>query len=114
MVLVGETRDFLRALGTLQWGLLTMVFALSHVAYLLVLPQQTRGPGSGASLVVYLVLLTELNDVAQYVWGKSLGRRKIVPTVSPGKTFEGLCGGIATTTVAAVLLAPWLTSYNFV
>jgi len=109
MVLVGETRDFLRALGTLQWGLLTMVFALSHVAYLLVLPQQTRGPGSGASLVVYLVLLTELNDVAQYVWGKSLGRRKIVPTVSPGKTFEGLCGGIATTTVAAVLLAPWLT-----
>ena len=109
MVLMQETRDFLRAIGTLQWGMLTTVFALSHVAYLLVLPGQTGGPGEGAGLVVYLVLLTELNDVAQYVWGKSLGRRKIVPTVSPGKTFEGLLGGIVTTTVMAVLLAPLLT-----
>jgi phosphatidate cytidylyltransferase len=109
LVLVQETRDFLRAVGTLQWGMMTMVFALSHVAYLLVLPAQSGGPGDGASLVVYLVLLTELNDVAQYVWGKSLGKRKIVPQVSPGKTFEGLLGGIATTTVVAMLLAPLLT-----
>jgi phosphatidate cytidylyltransferase len=109
MVLVQETHDFLRAVGTLQWGMMTMVFALSHVAYLLVLPAQTGSPGDGVSLVVYLVLLTEFNDVAQYLWGKSLGRRKIVPKVSPGKTFEGLLGGIATTTVLAVLLAPLLT-----
>jgi phosphatidate cytidylyltransferase len=109
LVLVQETHDFLRAVGTLQWGMMTMVFALSHVAYLLVLPAQSGGPGDGASLVVYLVLLTELNDVAQYVWGKSLGKRKIVPKVSPGKTFEGLLGGIVTTTVTAVLLAPLLT-----
>jgi phosphatidate cytidylyltransferase len=74
-----------------------------------VLPAQSGGPGDGASLVVYLVLLTELNDVAQYVWGKSFGKRKIVPQVSPGKTFEGLLGGIVTTTVMAVLLAPLLT-----
>jgi phosphatidate cytidylyltransferase len=109
MVLVQDTHDFLRAVGTLQWGMMTMVFALSHVAYLLVLPAQSGGPGDGASLVVYLVLLTELNDVAQYVWGKSFGKRKIVPQVSPGKTFEGLLGGIVTTTVMAVLLAPLLT-----
>ena len=109
MVLVQDTHDFLRAVGTLQWGMMTMVFALSHVAYLLVLPAQSGGLGDGASLVVYLVLLTELNDVAQYVWGKSFGKRKIVPQVSPGKTFEGLLGGIVTTTVVAVLLAPLLT-----
>lgn len=109
MVLVQETRDFLRAVGTLQWGMMTMVFALSHVAYLLVLPAQSGGPGSGASLVVYLVLLTECNDVAQYIWGKSLGRHKVVPKVSPGKTVEGLVGGVATTTVLAMLLAPLLT-----
>ena len=109
MVLVQETHDFLRSVGTLQWGMMTMVFALSHVAYLLVLPAQSGGPGEGASLVVYLVLLTELNDVAQYVWGKSLGRHKVVPKVSPGKTVEGLVGGIVTTTALAMLLAPWLT-----
>jgi len=109
MVLVQETHDFLRALGTLQWGMMTMVFALSHVAYLLVLPAQSGGPGDGASLVVYLVLLTEFNDVAQYVWGKTFGRHKVVPKVSPGKTVEGLLGGLVTTTALAMLLAPVLT-----
>jgi phosphatidate cytidylyltransferase len=101
MVLIGETRDFLRAIGTLQWGLMLMVFGISHQAYLLVL--------GGAGLVLYLVVLTQLNDVAQYVWGKAFGRHKITPTVSPKKTVEGLIGGILTTTLLAVLLAPLLT-----
>jgi phosphatidate cytidylyltransferase len=104
MVLIGETKDFLRAVGTLQWGLMLMVFSISHQAYLLVLP-----PSGGAALVLFLVVLTQLNDVAQYVWGKSLGRRKVVPSVSPGKTLEGLVGGILTTTGLSVLLAPLLT-----
>jgi phosphatidate cytidylyltransferase len=104
MALIGETRDFLGAAGTIQWGLLLMVFGISHQAYLLVLP-----PEGGAALVLYLVLLTQLNDVAQYVWGKTLGRHKVVPTVSPNKTVEGLVGGIMTTTVLAFLLAPLLT-----
>jgi phosphatidate cytidylyltransferase len=104
MALIGETRDFLRAAGTIQWGLLLMVFGISHQAYLLVLP-----PEGGAALVLYLVLLTQLNDVAQYVWGKTLGRHKVVPTVSPNKTVEGLIGGIVTTTALALLLAPLLT-----
>jgi phosphatidate cytidylyltransferase len=101
MVLIGETKDFLRAVGTLQWGLMLMVFGISHQAYLLVL--------GGAGLVLYLVVLTQLNDVAQYIWGKSFGRHRITPTVSPKKTVEGLIGGILTTTGLAVLLAPLLT-----
>lgn len=101
MVLIGETKDFLRAVGTLQWGLMLMVFGISHQAYLLVL--------GGAGLVLYLVVLTQLNDVAQYIWGKLFGRHKITPAVSPKKTVEGLIGGILTTTVLAVLLAPLLT-----
>jgi len=104
MVMIGETKDFLRAVGTIQWGVMLMVFAISHVPYLLML-----WPTGGAALVLYLVLLTQLNDVSQYIWGKSFGRRKIVPTVSPNKTLAGLLGGIGTTTVLAVLLAPLLT-----
>ncbi|MEO8139071.1 MAG: phosphatidate cytidylyltransferase [Gemmatimonadota bacterium] len=104
MVLIGETKDFLRAVGTLQWGLMLMVFSISHQAYLLVLD-----PERGAALVLYLVVLTQLNDVAQYVWGKTLGRHKVVPTVSPNKTVEGLIGGILTTTGLSMLLAPILT-----
>jgi len=120
MILIGETPGFLRAVGTLHWGLMTTVFSVSHVAYLLVLPPlATPHAGSlhpmtagGPALVLYLVVLTQLNDVAQFLWGKSFGRHKVVPTVSPGKTVEGFVGGVATTVSLAFVLAPWLTPFD--
>jgi phosphatidate cytidylyltransferase len=109
MMLIGETKEFLRAAGTLHWGMMTIVFSISHVAFLLVLPAQNNPTVSGAALVLYLVFLTQFNDVAQYTWGKSLGRNKIVPAVSPKKTWEGFAGGVVTTTLCALALGPWLT-----
>jgi phosphatidate cytidylyltransferase len=109
MVLIGETQDFLRAAGTLHWGLMTAVFSISHVAFMLVLPEANNPAAGGAGLVLFLVLLTECNDVAQYIWGKRFGRRRIIPKVSPNKTWEGFVGGFLTTAGLAVLLAPWLT-----
>ncbi|MGE3935074.1 MAG: phosphatidate cytidylyltransferase [Rhodospirillaceae bacterium] len=112
MVVAGAVDGFLRAVGTLHWGLMTTVYSLSHIAFLLVLPGIAERGAGGAGLVVFLLILTELNDVAQYVWGKSLGRRRIVPTVSPNKTWEGFLGGVATTVVLAVMLAPVLTPFD--
>lgn len=109
MVLIGETKDFLRAVGTIHWGLMTMVFSISHLAFMLVLPLKDASHGGGAALVVYLVFLTEMNDVAQFAWGKLCGKRKILPTVSPKKTYEGWLGGMITTIVLAAALAPLLT-----
>lgn len=109
MITLGETRGFLRAAGTLHWGLMTTVFSLSHAAYLLVLPAEGNPVASGAGLLFYLVFLTQFNDVAQYVWGKSFGRHKAIPAISPNKTWEGLVGGVVTTTVAGWLMAPYLT-----
>lgn len=114
MVLIGETQGFLKAVGTLQFGLMTCVFSISHAAYLLVLPEAGNPNGGGVALLFYLVFLTQLNDVAQYVWGKMLGRTKVTPTVSPNKTLEGLLGGVATTTFLAFMLAPWLTPLNHI
>jgi phosphatidate cytidylyltransferase len=111
MVSIGDTHHFLRAVGTLHWGVMMTVFSISHVAYLLVLPGEAAA--GGAALVLYLVILTEANDVAQFIWGKLTGRHKITPTVSPNKTWEGLIGGLATTTALAVLLAPLLTPMDW-
>ncbi len=113
MIIIGETKSFLRAVGTLHWGLMTTVFSISHVAFLLILPGTDDGSAGGAGMVLYLVFLTQINDVAQYVWGKALGRRKVVPKVSPNKTWEGFYGGVATTTGLAMLLAPLLTPFNW-
>jgi len=109
MVLIGETKGFLRAAGTVHWGLMMTVFALSHIAALLVLPETGNPKGGGPALVLYVVFLTQFNDVAQYVWGKLFGRTRVVPTVSPNKTLEGLLGGLLTTTALAWLLAGLLT-----
>lgn len=109
MVVIGETSGFLRAAGTLHWGLMTTLFSLSHVAFLLVLPASINPHGGGPGMVLYLLFLTEINDVAQYVWGRTLGRHKVIPKVSPGKTVEGLLGGVATTVTLAWALAPRLT-----
>jgi phosphatidate cytidylyltransferase len=113
MLLFGETTGFLRAAGTLHWGLMAAVFSLSHAAFLLVLPWYGNPNSGGAGLLLYLVLLTQTNDVAQFILGKIFGRNKVVPKVSPNKTWEGLIGGASTTVVLAVLLAPVLTPMGF-
>jgi len=78
MVTIGETAGFLHAAGSLHWGLMLTVFNLSHLAYLLVLPEATNPAGGGAGLMLFLMFLTQFNDVMQYVWGKLLGRQRIL------------------------------------
>ncbi|WBM71791.1 phosphatidate cytidylyltransferase [Buttiauxella sp. WJP83] len=111
MVMTGDTQGFLRTASQLHWSLMTTVFAFSHVAFLLVLPAD--GQQTGALLVLFLVGLTEFNDIAQYLWGKSLGRIKVTPKVSPNKTLAGLVGGVATTALLATLLGPVLTPLSW-
>lgn len=111
MVIAGDTQGFLRTASQLHWSLMTTVFAFSHVAFLLVLPAD--GMQTGALLVLFLVGLTEFNDIAQYLWGKSLGRIKVIPKVSPNKTLAGLLGGVATTALAATVLGPLLTPLSW-
>ncbi|HIW13079.1 MAG TPA: phosphatidate cytidylyltransferase [Candidatus Salinicoccus stercoripullorum] len=110
-IIVGETKGFLHSIAAVQWGIMLMVFGLSHLAYLLVLPGKEHSV-VGAGLVLFLVVLTQANDVAQFIWGKMLGKRKIIPKVSPNKTWEGFIGGVLTTTVIAVLLAPLITPFS--
>lgn len=111
MVISGDTHNFLSTVSQLHWGLMTTVFAFSHVAFLLVLP--ANGQQTGALLVLFLVGLTEFNDITQYLWGKSLGRIKVTPKVSPNKTLAGLLGGLGSTTLAAALLGPLLTPLSW-
>ncbi len=113
MALRGDTQNFLRAVGTLSWGLMLTVFCLSHLAMLLVSGELTNPVGGGVGLLFFVVVLAQFNDVAQYTWGKLFGRHKVTPSVSPKKTWEGLVGGVLTTTVLAALLGPYLTPMDY-
>lgn len=109
LVSLQVTRGFLATVGMIHWGLMISVFCLGHAAWLFVLPLRNMPPGSSGGVVLYLVVLTGANDIAQYLWGRSLGKTKVLPGVSPGKTWVGLWGGVASTAVLAAALAPLLT-----
>jgi phosphatidate cytidylyltransferase len=109
-VLIGETKGFLENTARVQWGLMMFVFGLSHLAYMLTL-EPINGVG-GKELVLYLVLLTAFNDVLQYVWGKSFGKHKIIPKVSPNKTVEGFVGAFFTIALLAYIFS-FLTPFNW-
>ncbi len=111
-VLIGETQGFLENTSRVQWGLMMFVFGLSHLAYMITLLPAGSNSVGGTELVLYLVLLTELNDVLQYVWGKSIGKRKIIPKVSPNKTVEGFLGAFVSISILAVLFS-FLTPFTW-
>ena len=66
---------------------------------------------NGRTLVLFLVFVVEMSDVLQYVWGKALGRRRIIPSVSPNKTWEGFLGGVLSTTALSLLIR-FLTPFS--
>lgn len=108
--LLGTTSGFIRTVGGTVFGLLVTVYLLSHAARLFTLPSLSTAGVGAAGWFLYLIILTESNDIAQALTGRRLGRRKICPHVSPQKTWEGLCGGILVTVTLAVILSPLLTS----
>jgi phosphatidate cytidylyltransferase len=110
MALGGDTTSFLERSSTVQWGLMACVYCVSHAPALLML-QVPTAEGTGAILLFYLVLVAQLNDVMQYVWGKLFGKHPIAPTVSPNKTWEGFVGGTLTAIAVGTALY-WATPFS--
>ncbi len=73
-------------------GMLSFAYALRYHDYIV----DARG---GTALVLLPVVVTWLNDTGGYLAGRAFGRRKLMPTVSPAKTWAGAYGGV----VASVL-----------
>ena len=59
----------------------------------------------GLELLVWVFLVTWSTDIGAYFVGRAVGKRKLAPSISPGKTVEGLCGGIA---AASLIGGAWV------
>lgn len=99
MALIGETHGFLRSVGVIHWGLMTTVFCVSHLAFMLALPDLPGLKHSGVSLLSYLVVLVQINDTVHYVVNRRFGKHVVLASVRPGLSVEGMVAGIALTTV---------------
>ena len=51
-------------------------------------------PATGVALSLYLIVVVKLTDIGAFFTGRYLGRHKLIPRISPGKTWEGFVGGI--------------------
>jgi phosphatidate cytidylyltransferase len=107
----GDCGNFLARTAEIQWGLMICVYCVSHAPALLTL-RIDGYENAGALLLFYLVLVVQISDVLQYVWGKTLGRRPIAPKVSPNKTVEGMIGGVLTASLIGGGLW-WATPFEF-
>jgi len=110
VALSGETRDFLVRATSLQWGLFACVYGLSHVPALMA-ANSAAHPSAGTKLLIFLIVVVQMSDVLQYVFGKLFGKHAIVGRLSPNKTVEGFAGGVATATALGTALW-WLTPYT--
>ena len=109
MAWIGRTERFLATAGILYWGVVTCVTNLAYIPFLIQVPKLEAPQAGPAGLVFFLLFVTQLNDVAQYCWGKAFGRTKITPLVSPNKTWEGAIGGWITTGLVIWFLGPVFT-----
>lgn len=88
-------------------GVMILAVFLSFPVAVVVFLSDWVGSEPAARLaVLLLIVLTEVNDIAQFICGKLFGRRKIVPWVSPNKTEAGFLGGLAFSTLVGTALWP--------
>ncbi len=109
--MAGDCDRFLERTAKIQWGLMICVYCISHAPAILLLLKIPGFEGQNAKLLFWFVTVVEMSDVMQYVWGKTCGKHKIAPTVSPGKTWEGFLGGGATTVGLGAALW-WATPFS--
>lgn len=108
--LAGDTTEFLSSTAKIQWGLLVCVYFVSHMPMLTTLPIAGY-EGKNGMLLFFFVVTVQASDVLQYVWGKLLGKRPIVPRLSPNKTWTGFLGGVGSTVAISTLLW-WATPFS--
>jgi phosphatidate cytidylyltransferase len=88
----------------------TTLFGLMYVPWLLNFIQKINFfPGvDGKYFVLYFILITKFSDMGAYLVGSLIGRRKMIPRISPGKTWEGFGGAIFLSTISSLVFVHFL------
>jgi len=103
LLLYAQQKAVLKSLAIMVFALLYIPFLLSHVLLLFEVP-------SGRRWIFFLFFVIFAGDTGAYYAGHRLGRHKLWPAVSPGKTVEGAVGGLLSSMAIALLVGKLLLS----
>lgn len=106
-----DVKNFLERCAKTQWGVMISIYCISCVPALLIL-QIDGFEGKNLLLIAFLIIVVQISDVLQYIFGKLFGRHKIAPSLSPSKTVEGFILGIISASLIGGFLW-WITPFTF-
>ncbi len=96
----------LTAMSTTLLGLMYVPWLLNFIQKINFLPTLPDHPlVDGRFYVLYFIVVTKFSDLGAYCTGSLLGRHKLIPRISPGKTWEGLAGAVVISTLASIIFA---------
>lgn len=87
--------------GIMYAGLFTYAYSLRYHSYAV-------GALAGSVLLAFPLVITWITDVGAYLIGRAFGKKKLIPSVSPGKTIVGALGGLVFAVIAALLYVPFV------
>jgi phosphatidate cytidylyltransferase len=106
LVFIAEMARY-RTPGGAFGSLATAIFALVYVGVMLGFAVQLRlTQGMGA--VAAWIIVVKMGDIGAYTVGRLIGRHKMAPAISPGKTIEGAFGALAFAAAASWAVFAWL------
>ena len=100
-------RTLARAVGTIAAGV-SIGLPLAFMAALRLLPTGDAAAGPGLLPLVSLIAVVKAGDIAAYLVGAAVGRHRMAPTLSPGKTWEGAAASLAASLAVAWLVIEWI------
>lgn len=102
-ILRDQPRGYIQRVGLAALGFLLFGSCLGHLGYL-------ANDSNYRAMLILIFLCVELNDVFGFVVGKTLGRRKLAPNTSPGKTIAGAVGALLLTTLLFFIMGRFVFS----
>ncbi len=91
------------AIATTLFGLMYVPWLLNFIQKISFFPFPTGSPvDAGKYFLLYFILVTKFSDMGAYAVGSLIGKHKMIPRISPGKTWEGFGGAILVSTSASL------------
>jgi len=84
------------------FGIVYITLTLGCIIGIMYMPYNTGD--DGRLWLMYLIVVTKITDIAAYFFGKTMGKTKLAPTLSPNKTWEGAIGGVIFALFASIAI----------